>query len=99
MLREVGESDFLGPLSNHQVDSQEALEHNGPCRVPQAIVHGPKYLAHASLSGVRSNQEMLDILCFWGRILGTRAVSCFSSASLGLAAAPATTWRWDGAGS
>lgn len=96
MLRQIGESDFLGALANHQVDSQETLEHNGPCRIPQAVVHRPKDLADPSLSRVRSNQKMLDVLCFWGRILQRRAVRLFFFASSALVPVPANARRWDG---
>lgn len=69
MLGEVCESDLLRALTNHQMDGEEALEDNGPGRVSEAVVHGPKDLTHASFSRMRGNQEMLDILCFRGRIL------------------------------
>ena len=79
------------------MDSQEALEHNGPCRIPQAVMHRPEDLADPSLSRMRSNQKMLDILCFWGRILRTRCQFVLLCVSR-LVAVPVTAWRRDGTG-
>lgn len=74
VLSKILECDLGLSLSYHQVDDDQALENNGPCRVAQPVGKGSKDLCHASLAGVCGYQNVLDILGFWGGKLHPESV-------------------------
>lgn len=49
-------------LSYHEMDDDQALEDNGPCRVAQTIGKGAEDLSDTCLAGMGRNQNVLDIL-------------------------------------
>lgn len=64
ILRQVLERDFWLALSYHEMHDDQALEHDGPCGVAQAVREGAKDLGDACFAGMRRYKDMLDILRF-----------------------------------
>lgn len=60
--RQVLQRNFRLSLSDHEVHNNERLEHDGPCRVAKAVLKGAEDFGDASLTGVRRNKYVLDIL-------------------------------------
>jgi hypothetical protein len=72
-LGQVLQRDFGLPLAYHQVHNDEALEHNCPRRVAQAVRQGAEYLGDTCLTRVRRDEDVFDILRFGGGELQTSA--------------------------
>lgn len=52
------------------MDGNQALEDNGPCRISQPVLQRADDLGNARLARVCRDENMLNVLCLWGRILG-----------------------------
>ena len=63
------ECDVGRALANHEVDGDEALEDDGPRCIPEAVLQRADDLCDTRLARVRRDEEVLDVLCLWGRIL------------------------------
>jgi len=48
-------------LTDHQMDRDQALEDDGPGRVPQAILQGPEHLADAGFARMCRDEDVLDV--------------------------------------
>lgn len=59
------------------MDGDQALEDDGPCRVPQPVLQGPEDLAHPGLSGMCRYEDVFDVLRLRGRGLQSKTVSAF----------------------
>lgn len=75
VLRQIRECDVGRALADHEVDGDEALEDDGPCCVSQAVLQRTKDLCDARFARVRRDEDVLDVLGLWGRILELRSVS------------------------
>lgn len=70
--REICQCHVWRTLANHEVYGNEALEDDGPCRVPKPKRQRAEDLGHAGLTRVRGNEDMLDVLGFRRRELWQR---------------------------
>lgn len=68
MARQVRQGDVWRPLANHEVDGDEALEDDSPCRVAQAVLQGVEDVGDARL-GVGGDEDVLDVFGLGRRIL------------------------------
>jgi hypothetical protein len=66
VLRQKLECNLGLALSYHKVHEDQALVYNCPCRVAQAVCKGAEDLSDASFTGMRRDEDMLDILRFGG---------------------------------
>lgn len=66
ILGEVLERDLGLALPDHHMHDDEAFEDNGPCRVAQAVGESTKDLSDACLTGMRCDEDMLDIFGLGG---------------------------------
>lgn len=62
MPRQEAQRDVGRPLADHEVDGDEALEDDGPCRVAQAVLQRAEDLGDARLARVRGDEDVLDVL-------------------------------------
>jgi len=69
VLGQVCQRHIGRALANHEVDRDETLEDDGPCRVAQPVLHGAKDFGHARLSRMRRDENVLNVFGFWRRIL------------------------------
>ena len=67
MLGKVGQRHVWRALSHHEMDCDQALEYDGPCRVAQTVLQRPEHLSDARLTRVCCDQNMLDVFRLWGR--------------------------------
>lgn len=65
-LRKVLQGHIRLALTDHEVYDNQRLEDDGPGGVAQAVLQGAKDLGDASLAGVGSDQNVLDILALGG---------------------------------
>jgi hypothetical protein len=65
VLGEELESDLGLAFSYHQMDDDQTLEDDGPCRVAQAVGEGAEDLSDACFASVCSDEYMLDIFGLW----------------------------------
>lgn len=61
VLRQVLECDLWLAFPYHEMDDNQTLEDNCPCRVAQAVREGAKDLSDACLAGMRRDQNVFDI--------------------------------------
>lgn len=63
-------------LPDHDVDHNQGLEYDCPCRITKSQLHCSKDLCDTGLAGMRRNQDVLDIFGFGGRkLFGRGAIS------------------------
>lgn len=72
MLSQVLQRDVGRPFADHEVDGDEALEDDGPCRVADAVLQRPEDLAHAGVARVCRDEDVLDVFGLWGGGLASR---------------------------
>ncbi len=75
VLGQEGQRHVRGALADHEVDGDEALEHDGPRGIAQPVLQGAKDLADAGIARVRGDENVLNVLCLGRRILGAGQVS------------------------
>lgn len=75
VLGQKGQRHVRGALADHEVDGDEALEHDGPRGIAQPVLQGAKDLADAGIARVRGDENVLNVLCLGRRILGAGQVS------------------------
>jgi hypothetical protein len=75
VLSEEGERHVGRPLAYHEVDGDEALEDDCPCRVAHAVLERSEDLGDSGLARVRGHEDVLDVFCLGGSILLRRGFS------------------------
>ena len=71
MPREELQRNIRRTLTDHEMGSDKSLENDGPCRVAQAVLQCAEHFCNASLAGVGSDENVLDVLGLWGGILNS----------------------------
>lgn len=67
MLSQICQCNIGRSLPNHEVDGDQTLEDDGPCRIPQPVLEGPEDLAYSSLSGMCRYEDVFDVFRLRGR--------------------------------
>jgi hypothetical protein len=62
VLGEVGECHVGRALADHQVNRDQALEYNSPCRVAQSVLQCSEDLSDACFSRMSRDEDMLYVL-------------------------------------
>lgn len=75
ILRHVLQGGVQLAFPDHEVDDDESLESDRPCRVANPKVQCPEYLCDSSFARVRRYQDVFDVLGFRGRKLQERPPS------------------------
>jgi hypothetical protein len=66
VLREIPQGDLGLALSDHEMYNDQAFKDNGPCGISQSVREGAEDLRNAGFTGVRRDQNVLDIFRFGG---------------------------------
>ena len=65
IVRKIPQGHIRFALPNHEMDDDQALKDNGPCRVSQSRLESPKDLGDPSLAGMSRNEDVLDVFGLW----------------------------------
>ena len=71
----------------HEVNDDERLEGHGPCRVPQSVLEGTKYLGDTSFARMSGYKDVFYVFRLWGGELHIWQVSISAELSCCAAAA------------
>lgn len=71
VIGQVSQRSIQLTLSDHEMEDDERLEDNGPCRVSESYLEGSEYLCDSCLAGMSRHKDVLYVFGFRGRKLFT----------------------------